>query len=237
MARLFSNRDRPFDLGELPTELLPRAAVAPVAGARQPANTTDAGPDALLGVLPEYRALVDQHLDGAVARARAPVPDDFVTRARNLKASAYFLDAKPAGYVRALGWSARGQVAGNTQVDLSALAQGAGVAKAVDRVLCMPYSTRGFRLAVVTTDYPMATELPSHHWPRCPGPTRPPSWAQAARGRGLKTRSGPIDRCIWSDTRWSASAGWMHRPPWCCAMKSAACPSGPTTSRVRWRPA
>jgi ferredoxin len=222
MARLFSNRDRPFDLGVLPTERLPRAAVAPVAGARQPASTASAGPDAILAVLPEYRALIDQHLDGAVAPARAPVPDDLLTRAQNLKASSYFLDAtlagvcelapqdwlganaaphshafvllvefsrdplpgEPgadwirgtqaertdlrcaelavvlAGYVRALGWSARGQVAGSTQVDLAALAQRAGVAKAVDGVLCMPFSTRGFRVAVVTTDYPMATDLP-----------------------------------------------------------------------------
>ena len=38
MARLFSNRDRPFDLGELPTELLARAVVEPVAGVRQPAD-------------------------------------------------------------------------------------------------------------------------------------------------------------------------------------------------------
>ena len=30
MARLFSNRDRQFDLGVLPTELLPRAVVEPV---------------------------------------------------------------------------------------------------------------------------------------------------------------------------------------------------------------
>ena len=29
MARLFSNRDRPFDLGVLPTERLPRAMVEP----------------------------------------------------------------------------------------------------------------------------------------------------------------------------------------------------------------
>ncbi len=29
MARLFSNRDRSFDLGALPTELLPRAVVQP----------------------------------------------------------------------------------------------------------------------------------------------------------------------------------------------------------------
>ena len=225
MARLHSNRDRPFDLGVLPTERLPRAATPPVAGARQPADACAPHADGIQAVLPEYRALFDQFLDGPVAPARAPVPDDLLTRSRNLKASAYFLDAtlagvctiapqdwlgavhtphpphthafvllveftrEPAagepgadwtrgtsadrtdlrcaeiavvlaGYIRALGWSARGQVAGNSMVDLAALAQRAGVAKAVSGVLAMPYSQRGFRIAVVTTDYPLATDLP-----------------------------------------------------------------------------
>ena len=222
MARLFSNRDRPFDLGVLPTELLPRAATDPVAGARQPADTDTARSDGIQGSLSEYRALFDKYLDGESAPARAPVPDDLVARARNLKASAYFLDAtlagvcelgpqdwlEPAhpqhshalvflvefsrdpqygepgaewirgtnaertdlrcaemavvmaGYIRALGWSARGHVAGNTQVDLAVLAQRAGVAKAVDGVLAMPYSRRGFRVGVVSTDYPLDPDLP-----------------------------------------------------------------------------
>jgi ferredoxin len=226
VARLFSNRDRPFDLGVLPTELLPRAAVEPIAGAHQPVSEVQAGSDAMLGALPEYRALFDSHLDGPVAPVRAPVPDDLVTRARNLKASVYFLDAtlagiceiqpqdwlqvahathshafvflvefsrepqpgEPgaewiqgtqaeradlrcaevaaviAGYIRALGWSARGHVAGHdagqTQVELTSLAQRAGVAKAVGGVLEMPFSRRGFRIGVVTTDYPLAVDLP-----------------------------------------------------------------------------
>ncbi len=232
MARLHSNRDRPFDLGVLPTERLPRAEVTPLAGVRQPCDAGAAGAHALLGALPEYRALFEQLLDGAVAPARAPVPDDLQLRSRNLKASAYFLDAtlagvcrlhahdglvadlaqhshafvmlvefsreplpgEPgaewicgtnaartdlrcaelavvmAGYIRALGWSACGHVAGHTALDLATLAQRAGVAKAVDGVLVMPFSRRGFRVAVVTTNYPLATDLPiaasaSLDWP------------------------------------------------------------------------
>jgi hypothetical protein len=222
MPRLFSNRDRHFDLGVLPTELLPRAAVEPAAGVRQPDDAMPPGSDALLGALPEYRALFQAHLDGPVAPARAPVPDDLETRARNLKASAYFLECtlagvceihpqdwlqpassphshafvflvdfsrepKPgepgaewivgthaertdlrcaevaavmAGYIRALGWSARGHVAGHTDLDLAALAQRAGVAKAVDGVLAMPFSKRGFRVGVVTSDYAVAVDQP-----------------------------------------------------------------------------
>jgi ferredoxin len=222
VARLFSNRDRPFDLGVLPTELLPREAAEPIPGVRPPTDAGRGGSEAMLGALPEYRTLFDKHLDGVIAPARAPVPDDLLTRARNLKASAYFLDAtlagicelqpqdwldadhpphshafvflvefsrepqpgEPgaewirgtsaeradlrcaeiavvmAGYIRALGWSARGHVVGQTKVDLAVLAQRAGVAKAVNGVLAMPFSKRGFRVGVVTTDYPLAIDLP-----------------------------------------------------------------------------
>ena len=232
MARLFSNRDRPFDLGVLPTERLPREAGAASAPARQPGDANTAGPDSMAGAVPEYRELFARFLDGAVAPDRAPVPADLAARSKNLKASAYFLDAtlagvcrleagdwtgaeppshthafvlliefgrepktgEPgaewirgtnvartdlrcaevavviAGYIRALGWSARGHVAGDAQVDIERLAQRAGVAKATGGMLAMPYSKRGFRLGVVTTDYPLEVDLPiapdaSLDWP------------------------------------------------------------------------
>ncbi len=201
---------------------------------RQPADTAAAGADAVLGTLPDDLALFDSHLDGSVAPARVPVPDDLAARARNLKSSAYFLDATPAGvcalqaqdwlqaehpshshtfvllvefsrepqpgepgadwicgtnaacadlrcaeiavviagYICALGWSARGHVAppqGDADavgasapglLDLPALAQRAGVAKAVGDELATPCATRGFCVAVVSTDYPLAVDLP-----------------------------------------------------------------------------
>ena len=233
MPRLHSHRDRPVDLGPLPTERLARQADAPVRPASLPTDPHPAGPWAFADMVPEYRALCARFFDGEVAPARAPVPDDLAARARNLKASAYFLDAtlagvcavapddwkadtpppshshalvfiveferEPlpgesgadwirggnaarsdlrcaevaavlAGYVRALGWAARGHVEGDSGVDLAALAQRAGVARAVDGVLAMPFLRRGFRVGVVTTDYPMATDLPlaadaSLEWP------------------------------------------------------------------------
>ncbi len=222
MARLFSNRDRPFDLGILPAELLPRDTAALIHEARQPGNASPAGPDSILAAIPEYRELFAKYLDGAVAPARAPVPDDLLARTRNLKASAYFIDVtlagachiKPedwnakehpthahafvfliefgretkkgeagdewirgantgrtdlrcaevavviAGYLRALGWSARGHVAGNSLVSIERLAQRAGVAKAVDGTLAAPFIKRGFRLGVVTSDYALQADEP-----------------------------------------------------------------------------
>jgi ferredoxin len=229
MARLYSNRERPFDLGPLPAELLPRDPGAPLAEARQPADAATAGPDSILPAIPEYRELFAKFLDGEVARQRAPVPEDLLARARNLKASAYFLDVtlagtcrietadwiarthpehahafvfliefgrEPkageageawirgtnaartdlrcaevavviAGYIRALGWSARGHVAGDTLVSIEHLAQRAGVAKAVNGALAAPFLKRGFRLGVVTTDYEFAAGAPlgSLDWP------------------------------------------------------------------------
>ena len=100
MARLFSNRDRPFDFGMLPTERLPRDLGAASVPARQPGDTVAAGPDSIAGAVPEYRQLFASHLDGAVAPALAPVPDDPVARSKNLKASSYFLDATLAGVCR-----------------------------------------------------------------------------------------------------------------------------------------
>jgi len=251
MARLFSNRDRPFDLGPLPAELLPRDAAAPIADARQPADASPAGPESIAAAFPEYRELFARHLDGEVARTRAPVPDDLRRRAQNLKASAYFLDvtlagacriggedwiakAHPAhthafvfliefgretkpgeagdewirgtnaarsdlrcaeiavvmsGYLRALGWSARGHFASETLVSIERLAQRAGVAKAVHGVLAAPFLGRGFRLGAVTTDYELEPDSPlaSLDWPSLEAymgttGTRP-GWAEAEENK------------------------------------------------------
>ena len=100
MAKLFSNRDRPVDLGVVPTEGLPRDAAAASVPARQPGDANAAGAHVITGALPEYRQLFASHLDGRVAPARAPVPDDLAVRAKNLKATAYFLDATLAGVCR-----------------------------------------------------------------------------------------------------------------------------------------
>lgn len=75
-----------------------------------------------------------------------------------------------AGYVRALGWSAQAHVAGATDVDLAWAAQAAGVARAQDATLAMPFLDTGLRVAVVTTDLALAADLPiaadaSLDWP------------------------------------------------------------------------
>ncbi len=232
MSRLFSNRDRHFDLGMLPTELLARDAAAPPQAARVPNDARAAGPDGVNQALAEYQTLFTQYLAGEPARARAPLPDDLATRSRNLKASAYFLDVtlagvcalepadwqvpdapahafalvyavefgrepKPgepgatwihgcnqartdaraaevavvlAGYVRTLGFAARGHVAGATQVALETLAQRAGVARAENGVLALPFTRRGFALGAVTLEMGLAADLPiaanaSLDWP------------------------------------------------------------------------
>lgn len=251
MARLYSNRDRPFDLGPLPLERLPRDPAATILDARQPQDASPADPGSIAAAIPEYRELFRQYLDGEVASSRAPVPDDLVRRAQNLKASAYFLDVtlagtcriepgdwiggeRPAhthafvflvefgrearkgeagedwirgtnaartdlrcaevavvmaGYIRALGWRARGHVDGDTLISIERLAQRAGLAIAVDGVLKAPFLGRGFRLGVITTDYEFEPDLPlaSIDWPGIDaymgtGGTRP-GWAEAEENR------------------------------------------------------
>lgn len=222
MARLFSNKDRAYDLGALPTELLARDAAAPIVDSRMPADAHPPASDSIAPSLREYFEFCVKYLDGEMAAARAPVPDDVAARARNLKASAYFLDAtlagvcridpsdwrvaehpahthafvflvefgrepKPgepgapwilgtnaartdvrcaevavvlAGYLRVLGWPARGHIYGETLVAIERLAQRAGVAKDVNGTLKAPLIGRGFRLGVVTTSYEIAPDLP-----------------------------------------------------------------------------
>jgi ferredoxin len=251
MARLFSNRDRPFDLGVLPAELLARDPRLEVTDARLPADASQASSESILAALPEYRELCAKFLDGEVAAARAPVPVDGLARARNLKASAYFLDAtlagvcriedsdwvakeRPAhthafvflvefgrepkagepgagwirgtnaartdmrcaevavvlaGYLRALGWSARGHIAGDALVSSERLAQRAGVSKSINGQLKAPFIQRGFRLGVVTTDFEMACDLPlaSLDWPDAGSfmgkPGTRPGWTEAEEAK------------------------------------------------------
>jgi ferredoxin len=66
-----------------------------------------------------------------------------------------------SGYVRTLGFEARGHFAGDTQLSLERLAVRAGVARptAVGG-LEAPYLRRGFRIAAVSTDYALAADLP-----------------------------------------------------------------------------
>lgn len=262
MTRLHSHRDRPFDLGPLPTERLARAADAAPVVAVQPADVHPAGPFTIAASMPEYRALLGPLLDGSPAAARAPLPDDPAACARNLKASAYFLDAtlagvctlapgegpaghthalvfalefgrEPhpgdpgegwirganaartdlrcaevalviAGYVRALGWRARGHVAGDTTLDLAALAQRAGLAKAEDGVLVLPFLRCGLRIGVVTTDWPLAPDAPiapeaSLDWPDSDawlgvGGTRPGFEAAELAARPLHLGRWPMER-------------------------------------------
>lgn len=232
MTRLFSNRSRQFDMGDLPTELLARDAHAPEHQASSPRDKNPAGPNSINEALSAYQTLFEKYLDGDTAAARAPLPDDLSVRSKNLKACAYFLDAtlagvcaidanevlqqspskhthalvfliefsrEPksdesgaawihgsnkartdaratevavvlAGYLRALGYSARGHVTSNTYLNLEALAQRAGIARCEDGVLKMPFLQRGFAIAAVSTDLPLEVDLPiatyaSLDWP------------------------------------------------------------------------
>ncbi|CAN0381388.1 unnamed protein product, partial [Phaeothamnion confervicola] len=96
-----------------------------------------------------------------------------------------------AGYLRALGWQARGHIDGDTLVSIETLAQRAGVAMDVDGTLKAPLMQRGFRLGAVTTDFELAADLPlaALDWPSAEAymgrmGTRP-GWAEAEEARRL----------------------------------------------------
>jgi reductive dehalogenase len=221
--RFFSHRRRPVHLGPFPLERLPRAAE--VAGGRTGALPGDARPpgaDSVAHAIPEYQALFASYLEGKIAPAKAPIPDDPVVRASNLKAAAYFVDIAQAatceipadawlseehpahthalvflvefgreplpgdpgeawvrgaqtargdlraaevavvmsGYLRNMGYAARGHVAGTTVVDMGRLVVQSGLARVENGALVNPYLGDRFRAAVVTTDYVVAADAP-----------------------------------------------------------------------------
>lgn len=107
-----------------------------------------------------------------------------------------------AGYIRFLGWSARGHVAGRSQVDIARLALQAGLVRVEDGEIVNPYIGRRFRAAAVTTDYafacdrPLARETASSRW-RSHGPAWWLGWNGTRAGLdwvngGLHRSSRPL---------------------------------------------
>ncbi len=95
------SRDRPYHFGPFPVESLPvDAGIAAVESAR-PVRIADAGARDKHGPLSEavehYRQIFEGFVDGKVAPEQAPVPNDLLQRAVELKGAAYFLDAAQAG--------------------------------------------------------------------------------------------------------------------------------------------
>ena len=102
--RLFSHRKRSVHLGPYPLERLPRLAVADARPVDldsgrlppRPAEGEEPGPRSAAPAYRLYLDLFNQQRHGPVAPA-APIPDDPVDAARNLKAGLYFLDADMVG--------------------------------------------------------------------------------------------------------------------------------------------
>jgi ferredoxin len=66
-----------------------------------------------------------------------------------------------SGYLRAMGFAARGHFSGDTLLDLGRLAVRAGVARPDGRGrLAVPYLRRGFRVGAISTDYELEPDLP-----------------------------------------------------------------------------
>lgn len=65
-----------------------------------------------------------------------------------------------AGYIRSLGWSARGHVTGATKLDLAGLAVQAGLCRVENGFLVNPFIKGRFRLAAVSTDFVLTADRP-----------------------------------------------------------------------------
>ncbi len=100
-----------------------------------------------------------------------------------------------AGHIRSMGFSARAHIADNSKLDREMLAILAGTAvRDNDGVPAHPYLGRDFAIAVVSTDYALATDLPLAQSALDPGLLRRLSdwWgkdgAQSGRERNRRTR-------------------------------------------------
>ncbi len=98
--KLFSHKKRPVHLGPYPLERLPRlsdpAATPPRISGSPPVEARAPGPRNACHAYGLYMDLFDQQRSGDISAA-APIPDDPLERAHNLKAGLYFLDADMVG--------------------------------------------------------------------------------------------------------------------------------------------
>lgn len=98
--RLFSKRKRPMHLGPYPLERLPRLSdpetVLNLRGDQLSPEDEDPGPQNAAAAYEPYLDIYDRHRHGSVA-GPAPISEDLVERANNLKASVYFLNADMVG--------------------------------------------------------------------------------------------------------------------------------------------
>jgi len=102
------SRNRPFHFGPFPLEVLPRddaaiererhIAVRPVAD--------QAGHESLLArTADHYREFFLSFVEGKVAPARAPLPEELEPRVADVKGAAYFMDASQVGICRLPVWA------------------------------------------------------------------------------------------------------------------------------------
>ena len=99
-----NSKNRAFHLGLFPLETLPRdeSRVAEES-ARAPLEISAARPAAdglLVDAVDRYRDIYSRFIDGEIAAARAPLPDDLEPRGADIKGAAYFMDASQVGICR-----------------------------------------------------------------------------------------------------------------------------------------
>jgi reductive dehalogenase len=95
--QIFSNKNRAQHLGPFQLEKLERDPAAKINSASLPLDPNPADADSIATAAQPYLDLCHALLEGPMAHEVAPVPDDLLKRAENLKASAYFLDAALVG--------------------------------------------------------------------------------------------------------------------------------------------
>ncbi|MGI9374165.1 MAG: Fe-S protein, partial [Hyphomicrobiales bacterium] len=94
------SQDRPFHHGPYPLESLARDETVIDREANAPALAappSEKPSDDLVGALGHYKAIFSAFTTGETAPAKAPLPDDLMRRAQDVKGGAYFMNADTVG--------------------------------------------------------------------------------------------------------------------------------------------
>lgn len=116
------SKDRPVELGLFPLETLPRDASIKGQEAdapETPIQSQASGTGPLAAALDKYRDIYAAFVQGEATADKAPVPDDLVRRAADVKGFAYFMDASQVGIcaLPANAWNSDAGVDGAAGLD------------------------------------------------------------------------------------------------------------------------
>ena len=118
--RIFSEKNRPIDLGSFRLESLPRQDSVSLDNLKpfEPLSfKRENQPHSIVNAMRDHQAMLDAIRDGLINKVAAETPADLDERARHLKSFGYFADASMVGICRLPSASLLDQAYRNPDID------------------------------------------------------------------------------------------------------------------------